>query len=855
MSNKKIFKTVLRNGLTVLVKENNLISNVAINMWYNVGAQDEESTMRGYAHIVEHMIFKGTQKTLSESDIIETIHKLGGECNATTTHNFTYYTFEIPYTQWYESLYLLAESMHNCNFKQDFINSEFKAVIQELKKTQEDYTEFLSVLLSSEFFPNHPYQYPVIGTKQDIMNVTADSLNLFYKKYYAPNNATLVIVGNVDTQQALKHIKKAFSSLKKNKQLKKREYDIEEDMISKTIELYRNIPDTQVQLAFRIPGFGSRENCHFDLIADLFFNSMQSRIYKKLVNELRLVDNLTSFKFNLFVQDIFFIQFQPTNPKKINKIIAIINNEMQDIIKNGIYLVEKERITTSLKVNYNQLLYDNAEQNDLIGSHFLATGNPNFIFEYYTSDFMAIEVEIQNMLQKFYHPSFVYKGFLLPIPQDEKDKLIELRQQADKHDFNYFTIKKRSSTGSIDKFAHSVIVKPFPISDIPTYHTFLLDNGMKVIYYHDKTVPLITMQLELKASNEYDPDSLEGMYNFMINLLFKEAKNVNHESVSIKTTIPSEQLERNLILLGRTFMKPRFKKKDIEILKNIITSQIKDCDNDTACLSKKFVQEKIYRDHPYAKNQIGTPESIKKITKDKLMHFYKNYITPQDAKLVIVGDLESYNIQEIVKRTLGDWHGPSIKNIHYPKLKVLDTREILYEMDKDQTRLTYAGLSLSKKGIDFYALKIFEDILTASMKGKLFEIREETGLFYNIEGSLTRDSGRVRGYIYISTLVYPYNLTKLEKIIDHLIKKAPESITQQEMNQSKNMIVHSFVDNFSSHEKMISTLLFLSTNNYANDYYRKKAEEIKQITLEEVQKIAKKVFNKKNIFKVKIGRL
>jgi predicted Zn-dependent peptidase len=151
-------------------------------------------------------------------------------------------------------------------------------------------------------------------------------------------------------------------------------------------------------------------------------------------------------------------------------------------------------------------------------------------------------------------------------------------------------------------------------------------------------------------------------------------------------------------------------------------------------------------------------------------------------------------------------------------------------------------------------LKIFEDILAANMKGKLFQIREKTGLFYNIEASLTKESEDEPGYIYISTLVYPSNLKKLEKIIDNLITTLPESITQKDIDQSKNMVIHSFIDNFSSHEKIISTLLFLNNNHYNNDYYREKVEEIKKITLEDVKKIAKQVFNKKNIFKIKIGR-
>ena len=128
----KVRKKILKNGLTVLVLPSSNIPKVSVQLWYNVGSKDEQSGQKGIAHLIEHMIFKGTKK-LSESDINLIVNKLSGYCNAFTSYDYTGYLFDFPSEHWHESLPMLADCMKNCTMKEDFLNSELKAVIQELK--------------------------------------------------------------------------------------------------------------------------------------------------------------------------------------------------------------------------------------------------------------------------------------------------------------------------------------------------------------------------------------------------------------------------------------------------------------------------------------------------------------------------------------------------------------------------------------------------------------------------------------------------------------------------------------------------------------------------------------------------
>jgi predicted Zn-dependent peptidase len=164
---KPVYKKILKNGLAVLVRPMHTIPEVSLQIWYKVGSKDEKSGERGIAHLIEHMIFKGTQGKgslpLSESDINIVVHKLSGSCNAFTSYDYTGYLFTFPTHNWKEALPIMADCMQHCAFKEDHLSSEMKAVIQELKLYRDEYADLLLNDLLAVIFPDHPYHYPIIG--------------------------------------------------------------------------------------------------------------------------------------------------------------------------------------------------------------------------------------------------------------------------------------------------------------------------------------------------------------------------------------------------------------------------------------------------------------------------------------------------------------------------------------------------------------------------------------------------------------------------------------------------------------------------------------------------------------------
>ena len=258
MQTQSVVKKQLSNGLTILVKPTHAVPKVSIQLWYNVGSKDEGTAEKGIAHLIEHMLFKGTER-LSEADINLITHKLSGYCNAFTSYDYTGYLFDLPAEYWHEALPILADCMSNAQFNEEHLHSELKAVIQELKMYRDDYGRTLVKMILGTLFPDHPYHDPIIGYKQDLWNASRDRLIAFYRKHYIPNNATLIVVGDVLPEDVFKQTEQAFGAIPANLSYKKEEFYHSQDIIQNSVVLYGEVKQSQVYMAWAVPGLKQKK--------------------------------------------------------------------------------------------------------------------------------------------------------------------------------------------------------------------------------------------------------------------------------------------------------------------------------------------------------------------------------------------------------------------------------------------------------------------------------------------------------------------------------------------------------------------------------------------------------------------
>ncbi|HLW72795.1 MAG TPA: pitrilysin family protein [Candidatus Babeliales bacterium] len=869
-----VIKRVLDNGLNILIRESHEIPKVSFQIWYNVGSKDELTGEKGIAHLIEHMIFKGTN-TLSESDINVLVHKLSGSCNAFTSYDYTGYLFNFPTHHWREAFPVVADCMTNCLFNDDMLNSEMKAVIQELKLYKDQYERSLMEEMIGMIFADHPYHFPIIGYKQDLWSVAGKDLLSFYKKHYKPNNATLVIVGDVNADEVVELANQYFGSIPKDPTYVKKENFFHRDIASKSLTIYRDVAQPTLAYAFLVPGSIAKKDTAIDIFEWILGKGKSSRLYKKLVNNSQLATSVSTGNYNLFDYGVFFIMVEPKDLEDAPEIERIILEELDDLVKNGIDADEFERGYKKTQMAFYSLLEAIEDQAYAIGHTYLATGDENYVFTALEQPEELLHQQIRNIIVLCFRPTVMHKGFVLPLPQSEKKEWELLQEESDREDEKILAARERTTVVEPAVYANTIAIQLPTQFHFPKPATMILSNGLKVLYHNNDMTPKINIILEFKARSHFDPQDKQGLYTFVADMMTEGTKNYTSEELA--DAIESRGMSLNvypggialkmlhsdfifgLELLKEILINATFPEDEIEKVRDQLLTDIKQYWDEPRSFVSDLVRKALYKGHPYSKQSIGTESTISSITRQDLIDFYKQYISPSGAHIAIVGDLEGYDLQDILETVIGDWQGPVVKDIHYPQLSPAEQQEINYPINRDQVVLCLAQLSIDRKHPDYDKYLLFDQIfgggVLGSMSSRLFDLREQTGLFYTIRGSLVAGADEQPGMFQVRTIVSLDRLAEAEKVIKETIDTVIDTLTEEELEEAKRAVVNTLVDNFVSNSDIANTFLYIDRFKFPVDYFDKRAAQVEKITLDDMKQAVKNILLSDKIITVRAGRV
>jgi len=871
-----VSKKRLHNGLTILAKKNSVIPRVEVQLWYNVGSKHEESGEKGLAHLIEHMMFKGTKK-LSESDINLITHKLGGQANAFTTQDYTSFTFTLPSNAWHEALPILAECMQHATFNAQMLASEVKAVIEELRMYRDDHQNSVLEKMIAAIFPEHPYHYPIIGSKHDLCNLDRDALMAFYKKHYHPNNATLVIVGDIDIDNVFELAEKYFGNIPAAENYTQPVFYFDDDIESKSVTLYRQTSSPWSCYMYKIPGILVGKNHIFNIASLILASGKSSRLYKKLVEDEELAIDVDSFIFDFFERGLFGIAVYPKDLESIPVIEKIIEQELVRLATEPIEDWEFSAAKKRVHVDYTTLLEDSEKQAETIGASFLATNDENFIETYLHSIEAITKEELQAFFLEYTSPSVQHKGYLLVMNDQDKKRLEILQKETDQ--LERVILAKHIRTEPIEpgKWANTINTPALINFTSPKPESFTLDNGLDVIYYNNPAVGQISGVLSFKANYFYEEPEYSGVLNFLLRLLTDQTAQYSSEVLNkileinglyispstdhITLKCLTEDLKKSLEMLFEMLTNPKFDKKTIEKLRMHSLSELDDFWDTPLEFADQLAKDLIYKSHPYSKNSLGTRDGIKNITPKVLQEYYQKFISPQEAILVLTGDLNGYNIKALVQEIFRSWHGPSIPDLVLPALQAPEKAEIIvHQITRDQIVLGFTALSIARTDPDYLSVALLDIILTGGSHGgsssRLFALRELEGLFYAIGGSLLHNAREAQGMVLIKTIVSADKAEQAQNLILKTIENFGNcGITDEEFSMAKNLLLVSSADLFDSNTQMAYTFLFLKKFKLSFDLFDKQGVILSILKIDKLNELAKRLCAQQQISIIKVGSI
>lgn len=407
-----VYKTVLPNGLKVLIQENHTLPIVTTIILYKVGSRNEASGKSGKVHFIEHMMFKGTDK-YKKGEIDKVVKRVGGYLEAYTSEDYTEFYFNLPSEHLRIAFEIEADRMRNCKFDPVEFETERRVIMEERRMDLDSPFMVFEEEIMKNAFKVHPYGNLILGSLENLESFTREEIIDFYDTYYQPNNAILVIVGNVQTERALKLIKETFGRIPKGPDPPPVTIIEPAQKKEQRFEMRRDISYPFIEIAFHAPPNDTKDSYALSVLDNILTYGESSRLYKKLVKDLSLFNEVGSAYHERKDPYIFTIAAELKGGVDRQVAERALFKEIDNLKKNppSEYEIEKAK---------NQIEADFIFSQESIKDQAEILGEAEFLYGYeqlqrYIKEIRAVTKEdIQRMAQKYFVKENRTIGWLLP---------------------------------------------------------------------------------------------------------------------------------------------------------------------------------------------------------------------------------------------------------------------------------------------------------------------------------------------------------------------------------------------------------------------------------------------------------
>lgn len=416
---EQVFETVLANGLKVILLENHKAPLVTFQVWYRVGSRNEAWGKTGLSHMLEHMMFKGTEK-IGPEQFSRIIQENGGDDNAFTSADYTAYFENLSSDRIQVAIDMEADRMQNLVLRQEDFRTERMVVMEERRLRTEDNPQ--SVLIEqilATAFQIHPYRWPIIGWMEDIARFTLEDLKAYYRTYYHPANAFLVVVGDFKKEELLSKIEKAFGPYPKGvAPIQDRDQDPPQ-IGERRIFVKKEAQLPFLVMGYHVPNLREPDSYVLEVIATLLSGGKSSRLYQGLVREKRLVLSADAGH-DLLSRDpsLFTLSADLLPGKEISQVEKAFDQEIERLQKELVGGQELEKVKNQIEASFifgQDSIFGQAR---LLAHHEIALGW-KAVDEYLPSIRKVTPEDIQRVARKYLLPDNRTVGILIPLPPKE----------------------------------------------------------------------------------------------------------------------------------------------------------------------------------------------------------------------------------------------------------------------------------------------------------------------------------------------------------------------------------------------------------------------------------------------------
>ncbi|NKI26025.1 insulinase family protein [Arenibacter sp. 6A1] len=794
------------NGLKVLLFPDNSSQTITVNITYLVGSRHEGYGEKGMAHLLEHMVFKGTP---NHPDIPKELSARGARPNGTTWYDRTNYFESFNATddnlEW--ALDLEADRMVNSFIAKKDLDSEFSVVRNEFESGENDPTRVLMEKVINTAFVWHNYGNSTIGNRSDIERVPIENLQAFYKKFYRPDNAVLMVTGKFDESKTLSLIEEKFGKIE-NPSIPLRDSYTEEPPQDgeKTVHISR-VGDLQIASALYHTPAGSHEDyAAISIIGNILSDEPSGRLYKALV-ETQKASSIWAFSPFTKEPGFLYINVDVPSDKNANDAEKILKSTLDGIRATPITQQELERAKANLLKRIDQISRNSAYLGTYM-SEFIGAGDwrLNFIHRDRIEN-MSLEM-INEVAQKYFIPTNRTIGRFIPSKHPERvsiahtenlDSLVSNYQgredmgTGESFDVAYDAIQKRLALGTLSNgIEYGIIEKSNRGNTVRV--NFSIRNGNAVSLSNKGVIPSLTASMLNKGTKNKTRQEIEDQLSKLKSSISFRASNGN-TYISVVST--QENLMASMALMAEMLKSPAFEPKELEKLKTEQLAYLEMNSSEPQFLASKRmaqIENRFAKGHPLYNMTVEEEKAaIKATTIAAIQKFHSEFYGLGKAIMVGIGTMQAQEVKNFMEKEFTGFKGKHpyerLKDPYFPTIAI--NENIITPDKKNAMTLGRLHLKISDVHPDYPALNIAATILGGGfLNSRIAErLRQKDGVSYGAGAGFQADSNREdeNSAMYLYAIYAPANYDKVQlgfkEEIDRFIN---EGITEEELKNAVN---------------------------------------------------------------------
>ena len=795
----------LDNGVRVLLFPDPSKPTVTVNMTVFVGSRHEGYGEAGMAHLLEHMLFKGTP---DHENIPKALQERGARFNGTTWLDRTNYYETLPASK--ENLEfaigLEADRLINSYVKAEDLASEFSVVRSEFERGENSPSRVLGQRMLSAAYEWHNYGKSTIGNRADIERVPIQNLKAFYKKFYQPDNIMVVVAGKFETEDALKTINDKFGSIPRPERKLDPTYTVEPAQDGERLVTLRRVGGVaMVGTVYHIPSGSHPDFVPVDVLESVLTAAPAGRLYKALV-ETRKAASISGGAFALHDPGVVRFMAEAAEGIAPETVLETLVDVVEGIGETKITKEEVQKARDRL-LRFREQSASDSSSIAIELSEWAAQGDWRLYFLYRDRLEAVTPEDVQRVAKKYFRRNNRTVGMYIPTEEPERITVPENLDLAEM--IGDYKGREAVSVGEAFDVSPANIDKRTQVSEMA--------SGIKVALLPKETRgDTVKIRLNLrfgnldsltdnvKATEMLGPMLMRGTRNMTREQLQDELNKYRIQmstssvpgvlSVTIQTTRPN--IEPALKLLAQVLREPTFPESELETIKQAQVAAFEQQKDDPTALVSNTINRKL---NPYKMGDpryIATAEEEITLTKDvsvsQIQDVYENQLSGQHGELAVVGDFDSAAILSSFESMLGDWKtSTDYQRVGRDGDIALDTAEVEINTPDKANATYFAGtvFPMRDDNPDFMALSIGNSVLGSSgLSSRLGDrVRQKEGLSYSVGSGMQASSIDKRTTFYLFAIANPTNVPKLKTVmLEELGILLKDGITEDELTKAKS---------------------------------------------------------------------